>query len=168
MTEKEYEQRVTERNLEIEAVGKALELLTSNEAHDLFAKTFKFVQKQTATHSKRRAQASKILTTVAQQYGNSQLAALAVQVKLDGFKRVKKAIQDMIDQLLKEKKDEIAHKDYCIAGLNENEKETEGKEREKTDLITKIEDLTMTIDTLTKELDTLKAEVAELTTQMKH
>merc|ERR1719388_155489 len=128
MTEKEYEQRVTERNLEIEAVGKALELLTSDAAHDLFAKTFKFVQKQSATHSKRRTEASKVLATVARKNNNPKLAALAVQVKLDGFKRVKKAIQDMIEQLMKEKKDEIKHKDFCIENLNQNQKNTENKE----------------------------------------
>merc|ERR550537_1188162 len=168
MTEKEYEQRVTERNLEIEGVGKALEILTSDEAHDLFAKTFKFVQKQSSTHSKRRAAASKVLANVAQKNSNPKLAALAVQVKLDGFKRVKKAIQDMIEQLLKEKKDEIAHKDYCIAGLNENQKNTENKEREKKDLIEKIDDLTMTIDELTKAIELLKEQIAELSLNLKH
>merc|ERR1719388_433912 len=168
MTEKEYEQRVTERNLEIEAVGKALEILTSDEAHDLFAKTFKFVQKQSTTHSKRRAEASKVLARVARKNNNPRLAALATQVKLDGFKRVKKAIQDMIEQLLEEKKDEIKHKDYCVAGLNENQRNTENKEREKKDLIAKIDDLTMTIDELTKAIETLKSEIAELELQLKH
>merc|ERR1719159_110082 len=74
----------------------------------------------------------------------------------------------MIEQLLKEKQDEIKHKDYCIAGLNENEKNTETKEHEKTDLIAKIEDLTMTIDELTKSIELLKSEIAELQLQLKH
>merc|ERR1719217_1017346 len=104
MQDKEYEERVKERNIEIEGVGKALEILTSDAAHELFAKTFKFVQKQSTTHSKRRAEASKVLARVARKNNNPRLAALATQVKLDGFKRVKKAIQDMIEQLLKEKK----------------------------------------------------------------
>merc|ERR1719161_1239237 len=44
MTDSEYEMRQKERLLEIEAVGKALEILTSDEAHDLFSKTMSFQQ----------------------------------------------------------------------------------------------------------------------------
>merc|ERR1712137_1455338 len=40
-------------------------------------------------------------------------------------------------------------------------------ERQKADLIAKIEDLTMTIDKLTKAIDTLKAEIAEMQVQLK-
>merc|ERR1711992_393753 len=45
--------------------------------------------------------------------------------------------------------------------------QTEKKEREKADLIAKIEDLEMTIKTLTKAIDKLKAEIAEMQVQMK-
>merc|ERR1719165_37091 len=41
------------------------------------------------------------------------------------------------------------------------------KERDKADLIAKIDDLTMAIDTLSKDIETLKAEVAEMQVQMK-
>jgi len=44
MTDKEWEARSKERQLEIEAVSKALAFLTSDEAHDLFSKTFNFAQ----------------------------------------------------------------------------------------------------------------------------
>jgi len=82
-------------------------------------------------------------------------------------KKVIKAIDDMITQLLKDKEDEIKHKDYCVEGFNENEKETQKNEHEKKNLIQKIEDLTMTIDELTKAIETLKAEIAEMQVQMK-
>merc|ERR1719321_1036356 len=93
---------------------------------------------------------------------------LALRVRLDAFKRVKQAIDEMITQLMKEEEDEIKHKDYCIENLNENEKKTERKDREKKDVLATIDDLTMTIDTLTKEIDTLKSEVSEMQIQMKH
>merc|ERR1719498_1523122 len=98
---------------------------------------------------------------------NPRLATLATQVRLDAFTRVKKAIDDMIAQLLQEKADEIKHKDFCVDEFNKNELETEKKDREKADLIAKIEDLTMTIDALTKAIDTLKAEIAEMQVQLK-
>merc|ERR1719201_2492022 len=54
----------------------------------------------------------------------------------------------MIQALLKEKADEIKHKDFCTEGLNTNERETKLK-------------------TLTKELATLETEIKEMQTQLK-
>merc|ERR1712125_85562 len=117
--------------------------------------------------SDRRSQASKLLKAVAQKLQSPRLATLAVRVRLDAFTRVKKAIDDMIAQLLQEKADEIKHKDFCVDEFNKNQLETDRKEREKQDLIAKIEDLEMTIEALTKAIDTLKAEIAEMQVQLK-
>merc|ERR1719399_2110002 len=92
---------------------------------------------------------------------------LAMKVRLDAFTKVKKAIDDMIAELLKQKEDEIKQKEFCVNGFNENEKQTNDNERKKTDLTTLIEDLTMKIDTLHKEIETLKAEIGEMQVQMK-
>merc|ERR1712072_1537322 len=106
-------------------------------------------------------------SNVAQKVQSPRLATLAVRVRLDAFTRVKKAIDDMVAQLLKEKEDEIKHKDFCVDEFNKNQLETEKKERQKSDQIAKIEDLEMQIDALTKAIDTLKAEIAEMQVQMK-
>merc|ERR1712066_360574 len=79
----------------------------------------------------------------------------------------KKAIDDMIAELLKEKEDEIKHKDFCVEEFNTNELQTQKKEQEKADLIAKIEDLEMTIKALTEAIAKLKAEIAEMQVQMK-
>merc|ERR1719316_705234 len=169
MNDAEYELRVKERQLEIEAVAKALEILTSDEAHDLFTKTFSFVQLESTGKSQRRREAaSRLLSEVAMKTHNPRLSALAVKVRLDAFKRVIKAIDDMIAELMQEKKDEIKHRDYCIENLNKNEANTERKDREKKDVLALIEDLTMQIDTLTKEIATLKSEISEMQLQLKH
>merc|ERR1719310_1389173 len=57
----EWEQRQKTRQLEMEACSKALALLTSDDAHDLFSKTFSFLQTQSAAESKHRTEASKLL-----------------------------------------------------------------------------------------------------------
>merc|ERR1719401_2462978 len=147
MTDSEWEERQKTRQLEMEACSKALAVLSSDDAHDLFTKTFNpsFLQQESALHSERRAQASKLLSAVAQKAQNPRLATLAVRVRLDAFTRVKKAIDDMVAQLLKEKEDEIKHKDFCVEEFNTNELQTEKKEREKADLTAKIEDLELTI-----------------------
>ena len=66
-----------------------------------------------------------MLASVAKKLQSPRLATLAAQVKLDAFTRVKKAIDDMIVQLLKEKEDEIKHKDFCTDDLNIKKVETE-------------------------------------------
>merc|ERR1719335_2003604 len=114
-----------------------------------------------------RSQAAELLKTVAQKVNSPRLSAIAVRCRLDAFTRVKKAIDDMIAQLLKEKEDEIKHKDFCVDDFNTNQLETEKKDREKSDLEAKIEDLKMTIETLTKEIEELKAEIAEMQLQLK-
>merc|ERR1711933_111561 len=125
------------------------------------------LQKEGSMQSERRALAAKVLSDVAQKLQNPRLATLAVRVRLDAFTRVKKAIDDMVAQLLKEKEDEIKHKDFCVDEFNTNELQTEKKEREKADLTAKIEDLELTIKQLTEAIDALKAEIAEMQVQLK-
>merc|ERR1719313_2292071 len=161
----QYEERTKTRQLEIQAVSKALAFLSSDEAHDLFTRTFNFVQ--VSSGSKRRDAVASALAQAAKKFQDPRLSTLAVQARLDAFTKVKKSIQDMVDKLIKEKEDEIKHKDFCVEELNNNERDTEMKERDKADLIAKIDDLASTIDTLAKEIEVLKADVAELQVQMK-
>jgi hypothetical protein len=169
MTDKEWEERQKTRQQEMEACSKALAILSGDDAHDLFTKTYNptFVQQGRIMQSERRQRASKLLSDVATKVSSPKLATLAVRVRLDAFTRVKKAIDDMIAQLLVEKADEIKHKDFCVDEFNTNQLQTEKKEREKQDLIAKIEDLTMSIEALAKAIETLKAEIAEMQVQLK-
>merc|ERR1712187_327558 len=165
----EWEERQKTRQLEMEAVSKALAILSGDDAHDLFTRTFNpaLLQEESDAQSARRKQAANLLKTIADKHNNPRLATLAYKVRLDAFTRVKKAIDDMIAQLLKEKEDEIKHKDFCVDEFNTNQLQTEKKEREKQDLISKIEDLELTIKTLTEEIEALKAEIAEMQVQLK-
>jgi len=169
MTDQEWEERQKTRQLEMEAVSKALAILSGDDAHDLFTKTFNpaLMEKQSAVLSKRRTQASKLLSEMAHKLQSPRLATLAVRVRLDAFTRVKKAIDEMIVQLLQEKEDEIKHKDFCVEEFNKNQLQTEKKERQKSDVIAKIEDLEMNIKELTEAIETLKAEISEMQVQLK-
>merc|ERR1719252_124439 len=73
----------------------------------------------------------------------------------------------MIDKLLKEKEDEIQHKDFCVDSLNENEKNIDITERAKADAIAKAEDHAHNMEMLTKEITADKASILELRTQLK-
>merc|ERR1719414_1686313 len=73
----------------------------------------------------------------------------------------------MIAQLVKEKEGEIKHKDFCVDEFNSNQLQTERKEREKNDLIAKIEGLDIQIKELGDEIAKLKGEIAEMQVQLK-
>merc|ERR1719235_1254396 len=165
MTDQEFAERTKTRAEEVQAVSEALAILSSDDAHDTFTSTFNFVQKS-ATESK-RDEAAKVLFTAAKKYGNPKIAAIATSMRLDAFTKVKAAIDEMINALLKEKEDEIKHKDFCTDALNKNERAQELKARDISELEAKIADLTTNIDELTKAIATLESEIAEMNTQLK-
>merc|ERR1719201_3033534 len=114
-----------------------------------------------------RSRAAALLKKVARENRSPRLAALAYQIRLDAFTKVKQAIDDMIAELVKEQADEVKHKDFCIEELNTNQMQTEKAEREKKELEATVEDLKAEIESLTKELKELNAQIGESKVQMK-
>ena len=164
LADQEMEARSKTRTEEIAAVGKALAVLTSDDAHDLFTKTLGFLQKQSTTDSRARRQAIlKVLVNTQ----NPKLAALSTTVRLAAFGKVKDTLNKMITDLTKEKEDEIALKDWCYDEIRKNERTTEMTDRTKEGLVAKIADLTDTIDKLTKQIAGLNADIAENQVQLK-
>merc|ERR1719487_2790203 len=86
------EARTKTRTEEIAAVGKALAVLTSDDAHDLFTKTLGFLQKESSVSSQRRSAVLKVLTKIQ----NPKIAALATHVRLAAFGKVKETLSKMI------------------------------------------------------------------------
>jgi len=167
MTDQEWEERQKARQLEMEAVSKALSILSSDDAHDTFSKTFNPALLQTSNLKALAQKASDFLRSAARQLQSPRLATLSLRVRLDAFAKVKQAIDNMITELMKQQADEVKHKDFCVSEFNENQLTTEKKEREKTDVEAKIEDLKMTIKAIGEEIETLKAEIAEMRLQLK-
>merc|ERR1712165_566323 len=83
MTDKEWEERQKTRQLEMEAVSKALAVLSGDDAHDLFTRTFNpaLLQESSSLNSERRAQASKLLSAAASKLNSPRLATLAYRVR---------------------------------------------------------------------------------------
>jgi len=73
----------------------------------------------------------------------------------------------MIAQLLKEKEDEIKHRDYCLAELNQIEIHVTKVTNQKKTFTHQVETLTMRIQHLGELIDGLKAEIAEMRMQLK-
>jgi hypothetical protein len=166
MTDQEWEARQKVRALEMEAVSKALAILSGDDAHDTFTRTFNpaFVQTGKVTS---REQASKLLSDKAAELHSPRLAAMATSVKLDAFTKVKKAIDDLIKALLDEQAAEVKKRDWCTDEFAANQLQTQKTENVKKDILAKIASLETTISVLTKEIETLKAEIAEMEKQLK-
>lgn len=129
MTDDEWKTRSKTRQDEMEAVSKAMTILTDEAAHDLFGRTFNpgLLQKESREHASRRTEAAAFLSREALRLHSSQLSALAYSVRLDAFTAVKKAIDNMITQLLKEQANEVKHKDFCIEEFASNKLQTQDK-----------------------------------------
>merc|ERR1719333_966797 len=168
----QYEARLKTRQLEVEAITKAISVLSSDASMDLATNTFNsaaasLLQVESAQNKQRQTAASDYLRAVAQKIQSPKLSAFAMRVRLDAFTKVKEAIDNMIAELTKQQADEIKHKDFCVDDFNTNQLQTEKKEREKTDLEALIDDLKMTIAKLTKEIAALEADIAETQMQLK-
>merc|ERR1719352_2039953 len=168
-TDEEMAERTKTRNEEIAAVSEAISILNADDAHDMFSKTLGFTQVNAVldVSKRQRRQAIKILKDAAKKSGNAELAMLAATAQLDAFTKVISAIEEMVVGIEKQKADEIKHRDFCIADLALNEKNTAVGTDEKGDIEAKIADLKSSIDTLTKDIETKKAEVAEMEVQAK-
>jgi hypothetical protein len=184
-TGKNYDDRVATRQKEIEGVNKALEILTSDATMGLFFKgpqnqsdeerkkgqlaaadqtnslnaavsrdgskssDVKFLQISRESHA--RAQAAAVLRKL----GLPELSLLASKVELDAFTKVKKAIAELVEELLRQQEDESNHKDFCVKNLNRNEQERQDTRQE-------IDDTQTEIDFYTKEIEEKEAKVAQL------
>jgi chromosome segregation ATPase len=172
MTDQEWSERQKTRAEETEAVSKAIEVLSNDDAHDTFTRTFNggesFLQLAIRSHTTktRRERAAALLMKTGKRVGAAQLVKLAGSVRLDAFERVKEAIDKMVSELTKEKQDEITHKDWCVGETNKNERQVELKERDKADTEVKIEQLTQQMNNLVKAIDVLNAEIADLQKQI--
>jgi len=164
-TDAEWAARQKTRHDEIGAVNEALKVLSSDDAHDTFTRTFNFVQISSSSQEDARKNASEILSKAAKK--NPKLMAIATSAKLDSFTRVKKAIDDMVAALTKEMEDEVKHKDYCVGAFNENETKTTHHSRNKADHESRIEVLTGEIAKLKDEIKDLQDQIAEATKQLK-
>merc|ERR1719460_1955377 len=172
----EFEARTKARQMEIEAVSKALAFLNSDEAHDLFTRTFNPGFLQVSSKDTRRLALARMLRSTALKAKDARMLRLASDVFKSAlakagdnpaFDKVKQEVNELVDKLKKEQRDEMVKKDYCVDALNTNERDMGMKERDKNDLIALIDDLKNTIETLEKEIEVLKQEIAELQVQLK-
>jgi len=150
------------RREELEAVQKAIEIISSSAVAGNAEKHLPtLLQTQGTSLSQLRAdgqqsptqgRVAQYLQSKAQQLNSRVLAALAVRVADDPFKKVKKMIKDLIVRLMEEANEEAEHKGWCDQELATNAQTRKEK--------------TMAVETLHAEIDELETSIAALTEQI--
>merc|ERR1719327_750899 len=166
----DFEARQELRAEEIEAIGKAIEILGSPEVSGNAEKYLPgFVQKKVSAFPQLRAGSSSsagmrpvqknvaaFLQGRAAALNSRVLSLVASKVSADPFEKVKKMIKDLIVRLMEEAGEEAEHKGWCDTELASNKQTRETMTAE-------VETLTSQKDKLTADIAKLGEEIAELT-----
>merc|ERR1711972_1152167 len=137
----DFESRQQLRAEEIEAVNKAIEMISSGAVSGNADKHLPQLLQKSASalvHLRSASAASSAQQRVAEylqgqarQLNSRVLSALAVRVEADPFVKVKKMIKDLIVRLMEEASEEAEHKGWCDTELSTNEQ----TRKEKTEAV---------------------------------
>jgi len=162
-SEEDFAARQKTRTQEQLALAEALKILTDDSSRDLFNKVslvdvdFFQIRAVSSASAAVRERVSSIL----RRSKSPQLQLIAMQAKLDGFEKVKKAMDDMTAELKAEHAAEVEKKDYCDQSLMDNENNMQDKQYEKEDITALLEktqaDLEAAIGSLKEARATKKA-----------
>jgi len=190
----DWKQRTKARGEELKAVSETIAMLTEDDARELFLKKMGSASllQRSASHAagqNARRQAAALLMRAAgglqhvrqapdlgglytawrasEEKPHEQLATMAIQVQLDAFTKVKKAIDDMVTELKSQQEEEVKHKAFCIAELNDNEKITYENEQTLKDLKAKISSLADAIEKCEEVIEAAKEEISRMEVELK-
>jgi len=169
----DFESRQQLRTEELEAIAKAIEIISSSAVSgnaDKYLPTL--VQKQSLVSLRADAQsqsqnhAAAYLKLMAKQLNSRVLSAAADHAAADPFRKVKKMIKDLITRLMEEANEEAEHKGWCDTELSTNEQTRKEKTEAVETLHAEIDQLEASIAKLTEDISDLTKAVAELDAAM--
>jgi len=157
----DFESRQQLRAEEIEAINKAIEIISSGSVAGNAEKHLPSLAQQGASapalamlrsdtqNKMAQSRVAQYLSQKSRELNSRVLSALATRVTSDPFVKVKKMIKDLLVRLMEEANEEAEHKGWCDTELSTNEQ----TRKEKTE----------TVETLHAEIDQLEASIAKLT-----
>jgi len=171
----DFESRQQLRTEELEAIAKAIEILSSEAVSgnaDKYLPTL--IQKKGVSFGQFRSgeqtviqrQVAEFLREQGRQWNSRILSALAVRVANDPFAKVKKMIKDLLVRLMEEANEEAEHKGWCDTELSTNEQTRKEKTEAVETLHAEIDELQASIAKLTEEIGELAKAIADLDAAM--
>lgn len=164
----DFEQRQIVRQGEIDAIDKAIEIMSGDDVAGANALTL--VQKKHVSLAQLRSSASSpvqeavanFLQQQADKTGSKLLSLIAQKAGSDPFVKVKKMIREMITKLMEEANAEAEHKAFCDTEMGTNKQLRDKKTAQSEELTADIEELTSEISKLASEITELGSELAAL------
>jgi len=161
------------RKLELEAIAKAIEIISSPNVADSYAGHVNLVQTpsflQTQSTSQRiqsKQRAADLLRKRARALSSKTLATLAIEVAANPFAKVVDMIKSLLAKLKEEAAEEADHKAWCDSELKANKMKRNAKTAESEKLMASIDDMGAQIVTMGKKISTLLNEQEDLTKAM--
>jgi uncharacterized coiled-coil protein SlyX len=152
---------------EKQAIAETIKILNDDDALDLFKKTIpskkSFLQIGT-TMKDLQVRARNIIGEAAHTFKNMQLdfISLALRGKKVDFSKVLKMIDDMVDTLGTEQKDDDVHREYCNTEFDSSDDKQKATERRITELTHAQEEAETASKNLSGEIAALQEGIAKL------
>jgi len=167
---KEFESRTKLRDEEIEALDKAVEILSGDEVGDakkhlpslVQGKSSSFAQLRAVTRQPAQRRLVDFLRNEAVRLDSKVISTLAMEAAADPFAKIKQLISELIERLKTEATNEATHKGWCDKELGTNKHTRETKTAEVETLTATIEGLESDIKSLHKNMQKKSEEVAEI------
>merc|ERR1740130_287259 len=171
----DFESRQQLRTEEMEAIDKAIEIISSGAVSGAAGKHLPGSLVEVPSLAQLRAggvqlqsqeKVAEFLQSRAKQLNSRVLAVLAVRVAEDPFVKVRKMIKDLIVKLMNEANAEAEHKGWCDKELATNEHTRTEKTNAVEELTSQIEELQASIAKETEDLAGLSTALSELEAAM--
>jgi cell division septum initiation protein DivIVA len=175
----DFESRQQLRAEEIEAIQKAIEILSGDAVSGNAEKHLPsmlqvrraglgsaLAQLRADAGAKAQVRAADYLREQAKRLNSRVLSALAARAREDPFAKVKKMIKDLIVRLMEEANGEAEHKGWCDTELSTNEQTRKEKTEAVETLHAEIDELEASIAKLTEDITELTKAVADLDAAM--
>merc|ERR1719265_2132032 len=171
VVDQEYQERSKIRADEVVALSETIEILTGDDARELFARSvgtsFLQVDMSVTAQEKMTDKVVKTLLKTAKKHNDLALMSLAVNLKLDAFDKVKKTMDKMLAELKTQQQNEVEQFEMCKKNIDETEDSIKVENNNKDDLAESNKDLTNTLATLDTDIKTLKQEVSDQEVSLK-
>jgi len=164
------------RKAELEAISKAIEIMSGDTVSGSYADRINLAQTSTGVAflqtaaSQRRAAVRQSITAMLSSKANSlsseSLATLVKALSGSPFAKVIDMIETLLAKLKEEAAAEATHKQWCDEQLKENKLKRDKKTTQVDKLTAEVEELTSTIADMATKLKTLAKEQSELTQAM--
>jgi len=162
------------RKQELEAIGKAIEIISNPNVSGSYGKHINFVQAGKSTFlqvrsvrqrvSSRQMGVAQFLARKASLLSSKALKNLASQIQSSPFDKVVTMIKDLVAKLKEEAAAEADHKEWCDGQLKANKIKREKKTSKVNKLTATVGSLTESIKSMGEKIATLSKEQAELAT----